>query len=170
MTDKKNDKGAAAADKKTVDKRRNLTKKLHVAKAKKVARINKKGKSAKNYRIHTDVRFHRPNTLVHSKNPKFPRLARKAISKKAPKDFFSVIRAPLSTEKAMKKMEDENTMVFLADPRANKKQIKEAFEAIYSVKVRRVNTLIRPDGKKKAYIRLSPDSDSLNLSNKIGII
>jgi large subunit ribosomal protein L23Ae len=42
-----------------------------------------------------------------------------------------VIRSPLSTEKAMKKMEDENTMVFLADPRSNKKQIKEAFEAIY---------------------------------------
>ena len=30
--------------------------------------------------------------------------------------------------------------------------------------------MIRPDGKKKAYIRLSADSDSLGLANKIGII
>ena len=46
----------------------------------------------------------------------------------------------------MKKMEDENTMVFLCDSHANKRQIRNAFEAVYGAKVRRVNTLIRPDG------------------------
>jgi large subunit ribosomal protein L23Ae len=30
--------------------------------------------------------------------------------------------------------------------------------------------LIRPDGKKKAYIRLAPESDALGIANKIGII
>jgi len=30
--------------------------------------------------------------------------------------------------------------------------------------------MIRPDGKKKAYIRLDAGSDSLGLANKIGII
>jgi len=30
--------------------------------------------------------------------------------------------------------------------------------------------MIRPDGKKKAYIRLDAGSDSLTLANKIGII
>jgi len=30
--------------------------------------------------------------------------------------------------------------------------------------------MITPGGKKKAYIRLTADSDSLSLANKIGII
>lgn len=34
----------------------------------------------------------------------------------------------------------------------------------------KVNFLYRPDGKKKAYIRLGAESDALNLANKIGII
>jgi ribosomal protein L23 len=67
-------------------------------------------------------------------------------------------------------MEDENTMVFIVDNHANKRQIRDAFKALYNLKARSVNTLIRPDGKKKAYIRLSAESDSLNLANKIGII
>lgn len=30
--------------------------------------------------------------------------------------------------------------------------------------------MTRPDGKKKAYVRLSAESDALNLANKIGLI
>jgi len=30
--------------------------------------------------------------------------------------------------------------------------------------------MIRPDGKKKAYVRLDAGADSLSLANKIGII
>jgi ribosomal protein L23 len=53
---------------------------------------------------------------------------------------------------------------------ASKSQIKEAFKRLYNTKIRSVNTMITPQGKKKAYIRLSADSDSLSLANKIGII
>ena len=67
-------------------------------------------------------------------------------------------------------MEEENTMVFLVDARATKDQIKESFKKLHNVKIRSINTMIRPDGKKKAYIRLSSESDSLSLANKIGII
>ncbi|KAH6834551.1 ribosomal protein L23AB [Perilla frutescens var. hirtella] len=35
---------------------------------------------------------------------------------------------------------------------------------------KKVNTLIRPDGTKKAYVRLTPDYDTLDVANKIGII
>lgn len=34
----------------------------------------------------------------------------------------------------------------------------------------KVNTLIRPDGQKKAYVRLTADYDALDVANKIGII
>ena len=53
---------------------------------------------------------------------------------------------------------------------AKKNQIKEAFKRLYNTKIRSINTLVTPQGKKKAYIRLSADSDSLSLANKIGII
>ena len=50
-----------------------------------------------------------------------------------------MIKFPLTTESAMKKIEDNNT-------------------------------LVRPDGAKKAYVRLTPDYDALDVANKIGII
>ena len=53
---------------------------------------------------------------------------------------------------------------------AKKTQIKEAFKRLYNTKVRSINTMITPGGKKKAYIRLAADADSLSLANKIGII
>ena len=34
----------------------------------------------------------------------------------------------------------------------------------------KINTLIRPDGSKKAYVRLTSDYDALDVANKIGII
>ncbi len=56
----------------------------------------------------------------------------------------------------MKKIEDDNTLVFIVDNRSNKTQIKRAVERLYTVKVQKVNTLVRPDGYKKAFVRLTP--------------
>ena len=70
----------------------------------------------------------------------------------------------------MKKIEDNNTLVFIVDKLANKRQIKAAVNNMYHIEVQNVNTLIRPDGKKKAYVRLTPDYDALDVANKIGII
>jgi large subunit ribosomal protein L23Ae len=41
---------------------------------------------------------------------------------------------------------------------------------MYDIDIVRVNTLIRPDGVKKAYVRLSPDHEALEVANTIGII
>ncbi len=71
----------------------------------------------------------------------------------------------------MKKIEDQNTLVFIVDLKANKRQIKAAVQALYKpVEVKKVNTLVRPDGQKKAYVRLAPDYDALDIANVIGII
>jgi large subunit ribosomal protein L23Ae len=70
----------------------------------------------------------------------------------------------------MAKIEKQNTLVLLCDVRANKRQIKQAAMERYQVKVTRVNTLIRPDGKKKAYVKLSPESDALDVASKIGVV
>ena len=85
-------------------------------------------------------------------------------------DAFAIIKYPLTTESAMKKIEEHNTLVFIVDTRANKKQIKDAVTRLYDIQTKKVNTLIRPDGLKKAFIRLQPDYDALDVANKIGVI
>eukprot|EP00828_Plagiopyla_frontata_P035505 TRINITY_DN467_c0_g2_i2.p1 TRINITY_DN467_c0_g2~~TRINITY_DN467_c0_g2_i2.p1 ORF type:complete len:176 (-),score=30.05 TRINITY_DN467_c0_g2_i2:111-638(-) len=141
-----------------------------IKKAKKLSKQYKKGEQKKRHRTHLDTRFHRPKTLITLREPKYQKKAIAALPQKNGFDKFSVLLSPSATEKAMKKMEEENTMVFLVNIRSNKNQIKEAFKQMFQMKVRSIHTLIRPDGKKKAYIRLNPENDSLALANKIGII
>jgi large subunit ribosomal protein L23Ae len=54
-----------------------------------------------------------------------------------------VIIHPLNTESAMKKIEENNTLVFIVDVKANKRQIKEAMKKLYDVDTIKINTLIR---------------------------
>lgn len=83
-------------------------------------------------------------------------------------DAYRTIVHPLNTESAMKKIEDNNTLVFIVDNKSNKRQIKDAVRKLYDVKAEKINTLIRPDGKKKAFVRLAKDVDALDVANKIG--
>ena len=85
-------------------------------------------------------------------------------------DKFAVIKHPLSSESAIKTIEDNNTLVFLVHKRANKKMIKQACEQLYKLKVKKVNTLNTPRGEKKAYVALTKDQDALDVANKIGIM
>jgi len=118
-------------------------------------------------KIRTTVQFRRPRTFRPPRNPRFPR---KSAPKRCRMDAYSVIQYPLTTEAAMKKIEDNNTLVFIVHLKSNKFHIKAAVKKLYEVEVAKVNTLVRPDGKKKAYVRLAPDFDALDVANKIGII
>jgi len=118
-------------------------------------------------KVRTAITFRLPKTLKTARKPKFPRLA---VPHRPRMDKFAIIDHPITTESAMKKIEEHNTLVFLVHLRASKPQIKQAVKAMYDVDVAKVNTLIRPDGYKKAYVRLLPDYDALDVANKIGII
>lgn len=58
-------------------------------------------------------------------------------------DQFRIVKYPLTTESAMKKIEDNNTLVFIVDKRSNKPQIKNAVKKLYDIDVAKVNTLNR---------------------------
>ncbi|EDO07725.1 putative 60S ribosomal protein L23 [Babesia bovis T2Bo] len=139
-----------------------------VKQAKIAANSVKKSTTAKGYKIRRNTHFFRGRTLTLPKSPKVKRHLITAHSKKL--DKFSIIKYPLTTEKSMKMIEEINTLVFIVDSRANKEKIAKAVSELYDVKCVRVNTLNRPDGLKKAYVRLSPDQDALDVANKIGII
>ncbi|XP_070990952.1 large ribosomal subunit protein uL23 [Oncorhynchus clarkii lewisi] len=123
--------------------------------------------SQRKKKIRTSPTFRRPKTLRLRRQPKYPR---KSAPRRNKLDHYAIIKFPLTTESAMKKIEDNNTLVFIVDVKANKHQIKHAVKKLYDIDVAKVNTLIRPDGEKKAYVRLAPDYDALDVANKIGII
>lgn len=58
-------------------------------------------------------------------------------------DAHNIILYPLNTESAMKKIEENNTLVFIVDVKANKRQIKQALKKLYDVDTVKVNTLVR---------------------------
>lgn len=68
-------------------------------------------------------------------------------------DAYNIIKYPLTTEAAMKKIEDNNTLVFVVHIKANKHHIRTAVKKLYDIDVAKVNTLIR-----YVVIVLSPNS------------
>ena len=73
---------------------------------------------------------------------------------------LSVLKYPLTTEKNVKLMQNENKLVFVVDRRATKPEIKKDRET----------RLILPNGKKKAYLRLSPETPALDVATQLGLI
>ncbi len=82
---------------------------------------------------------------------------------------YTVIRHPLSTEKSIKLMEAENKLIFVIDMKASKKDVKEAIEKLFKVKVASVNTFIMK-GEKRAYVRLKPESPAIEIATQLGMM
>ncbi|MBQ0986237.1 MULTISPECIES: 50S ribosomal protein L23 [Streptomyces] len=70
-----------------------------------------------------------------------------AVTSKTFTDHRDILVKPVVSEKSYALL-DENKYTFIVDPRANKTQIKQAVEAVFSVKVTGVNTINR-QGKRK---------------------
>ena len=170
MADKGKGKAAAAPvkDKKPVAAPPAKKPKANVDKAKATAKAVKQGKfNAVHKKMRTKVHFYRPRTLRLARNPKYQS---RALPRQPKLDKFNIIKYPICSESAMKEVEENNTLAFIVDNRANKRQIREAIKALHDVLVIKVRTLIRPDGLKKAYARLGPDVDALDIANRIGIV
>ncbi|KAL7753427.1 60S ribosomal protein L25 [Sorochytrium milnesiophthora] len=133
--------------------------------ARKAALKGVQGKKTR--KIRTSASFRLPKTLRLPRAPKYPR---KSVPATPRLNQYNIIKFPLTTETAMKKIEDDNTLVFICDVVANKRQIKQAVKDLYQVEVNKVRTLIRPDGQKKAFVRLAADIDAMDIANKIGFI
>merc|ERR1712021_274886 len=110
------------------------------AAAKKVAKAITKGSKTTAKKIRTGIKFHLPKTLKLDRNPKYPRKYRPKTNLL---DRYAILKYPLTTESAMKKIEENNTLVFIVDVRASKVQIKEAIKKMYDIDTQKINTLIR---------------------------
>jgi len=87
-----------------------------------------------------------------------------------------VLLHPYVTEKTLnmlqgtpaQNLKDGNRLEFLVDRRANKGDIKKAFEELFEVKVSSVNTFVRKDGKH-AIIKLKPEFSAEEIGMRIGV-
>lgn len=82
----------------------------------------------------------------------------------------SIIKFPLATEKSVRLIDSENTLVFMVARTADKKEIKEAIEKQLNVKIVSVNTLHDSKGGKRAYVRFSPETPALDAATKLGLM
>uniref|UniRef100_A0A5F8ACU3 Large ribosomal subunit protein uL23 N-terminal domain-containing protein n=1 Tax=Macaca mulatta TaxID=9544 RepID=A0A5F8ACU3_MACMU len=106
-----------------------------------------------------------PKTLRLRRQPKYPW---KSTPRRNKLDHYAIIKFPLTTELAMKKIEENNMLLFIVDVKTNKHQIKQAVKKLWGMDVATVNILIRPDKEKKANVRLAPDCDALDVATKLG--
>ncbi len=85
------------------------------------------------------------------------------------RDPNEVIIRPVVTEASLEGVDSENKLAFYVIRTANKNTIKWAVESLYDVVVEKVNTLIMPDGKKKAFVRLAPEYSAAEVATNLGI-
>ena len=76
---------------------------------------------------------------------------------------------PITSEKAVKMIEIDNTLIFETERRVRKPEIKKEFESIFAVKVLSIRTLIKGN-KKYAYIRLNKLNPAIDIATKLGMI
>lgn len=76
---------------------------------------------------------------------------------------------PITTEKAVKLIEIENTIMFEVSRIMRKESIKQEIEKMFNVKVAHIRTLIR-DNKKIAYVKLNEKNPAIDIATKLGMI
>lgn len=85
-------------------------------------------------------------------------------------NLYKIIISPFSSERIFEQIESQNKLAFIVHRSANKSTIKRAIEKLYNVKVVKVNTMITPQGKKKAIVRLHPTNNAVDLATALGLM
>ena len=85
-------------------------------------------------------------------------------------DPFKTIFYPVMTEVTNRILESENKLVFMVNKKANKFDIKKAVEELYDVDVASVNSMITPEGEKKAFVKLTSEYNAADVAIKLGIL
>ena len=80
-----------------------------------------------------------------------------------------VVKHPHMTEKAMDDLDFQNTLQFVVAADAAKPEVADAVGEQFDVTVVDVNTMVRPDGTKKAVVELSEDDEAEDVASRIGV-
>lgn len=76
---------------------------------------------------------------------------------------------PITSEKAVKMLEMDNTILFEVDRSSKKNEIAKEIETLFKVKVEKVRTLIQLN-RKYAYVKLNKANPAIDVATKLGMI
>lgn len=76
---------------------------------------------------------------------------------------------PITSEKAVKLLDAENTLLFVTERRARKPDIKKEVETLFSVKVKSVRTHLMHN-QKYAYVTLTKEHPAIDVATKLGMM
>ena len=80
-----------------------------------------------------------------------------------------MILKPITSEKAVRMIDMDNTLLFGVEKVVSRTEIKEEVEKIFSVKVEKVRTLIQ-NNKKIAFVKLRKENPAIDVATKLGMI
>lgn len=76
---------------------------------------------------------------------------------------------PITSEKAVRMIDIDNTLLFETDMRWDKLEIQKEIEKTFSVKVIAVRTMIKGN-RKFAYVKLAKENPAIDVATKLGMI
>ncbi|MBI4139653.1 50S ribosomal protein L23 [Candidatus Woesearchaeota archaeon] len=82
---------------------------------------------------------------------------------------LDVIKGALSTEKCVRLIDSQNTLVFVVDKKSSKDDVKRAVKELFSVEPLRVNTMIQ-GGRKKAFVVFKKDVLAKDIATSMGVL
>jgi large subunit ribosomal protein L23 len=82
---------------------------------------------------------------------------------------MNFIIKPVTSEKAVKMIELDNTLFFEVPRQTKKQEILKSIEETFNVKVSKIRTLIRKN-KKYAYVKLMKENPAIDLATKLGMM
>ncbi|MDO8563893.1 MAG: 50S ribosomal protein L23 [Nanoarchaeota archaeon] len=80
-----------------------------------------------------------------------------------------MILKPITTEKAVKMIDVDNTLLFEAPRNSDKPEIKKEVENVFNVKVDKVRTFVQ-DNRKYAYVKLNKKNPAIDIATKLGMM
>ena len=85
-------------------------------------------------------------------------------------DPYKIILYPLMGEKATMLREKENKLSFIVFKGAGKKDVKEAIESLYNVKIVGLDSMITTTGEKKVHVRLDVKYSAEEVASHFGVL
>jgi len=76
---------------------------------------------------------------------------------------------PITSEKAVRLIEAENTLLFETGRRRKKQDIKKEIEETFKIKVDKIRTFIKGN-KKHAYVKLNKKNPAIDVATRLGMI
>lgn len=74
-----------------------------------------------------------------------------------------------TSEKSVRLIESENTLIIETDMKAKKPELKKEIEEVFKVKVEKIRASIRGN-KKILYVRLAKENPAIDVATKFGMI